>query len=273
MVGGKRNLLTALFVLIITGAVSAYIFNDLRKSAVNNLQPAVENTQTELTSLGGGTSGGYKVTLLPDKKPKTPSVSAKIPDLSLPITNYSHLDEAAFKAVSQNIAEITKSLKNDPNKELEWLNLSVYRKMLGDYEAAVSVLNYITTSWPSDYAPYNNLADLYQFYIKSYPLAEKNWLKVIELKPDYLQAYENLYGLYKDLYKEKQAQTLPILLKGLSVNPKSIDLMVFIARYYKNLGDKGNARVYYSKAIQEAKNQNNQSLTTSLEQEAVESEQ
>ena len=194
-----------------------------------------------------------------------------MPDLSLPVTNYSRLDEAAFKAISQNMAKIISELKNNPNNELGWLNLGVYRKMLGDYAGAVQILDYIVVSWPSDYAPYNNLADLYQFYIKNYPLAEKNWLKVIELKPDYLQAYENLHSLYKDLYQEKQAQSLPILLQGLKANPQSIDLMVFIARYYKSLGDKDNTQVYYSKAIQEAKNQNNPDLTGLLEQEAAES--
>ena len=194
-----------------------------------------------------------------------------MPDLSLPVTNYSRLDEVAFKTVSQNMAKIISELKNNPNNELGWLNLGVYRKMLGDYAGAVQILDYIVVSWPSDYAPYNNLADLYQFYIKNYPLAEKNWLKVIELKPDYLQAYENLHSLYKDLYQEKQAQSLPILLQGLKANPQSIDLMVFIARYYKSLGDKDNTQVYYSKAIQEAKNQNNPDLTGLLEQEAAES--
>lgn len=261
-----------LFVLIIAGVVSAYIFNDLRRSAiVNNPQPVVEETTTGVVSLDDGISGDYKINIIPNEEPKKPSTSIKIPDLNLPVTNNSHLDEAAFNAISQNLAEVVKKLKNDSNDELGWLYLGVYRKMLGDYAGAVQILDYVVVSWPSDYAPYNNLADLYQFYIKDYPLAEKNWLKVIELQPDYLQAYENLHALYKDLYQEKQAQSLPILLRGLSANPKSIDLMVFIARYYKSLGDKDNTRVYYSKAIQEAKNQNNPNLTGLLEQEVADS--
>src|SRR3989338_5128821 len=264
----QKNLLAILFVLIILGVVSTYIFKDLRKSTVNNLQPPVEEVETAPILLGDGISGDYKINVLPNEEPKNPSASAKIPDLSLPVTNYSRLDEAAFKAISQNISKIVLELKNEPNNELGWLNLAVYRKMLGDYAGAVQLLDYVVISWPSDYAPYNNLADLYQFYIKNYPLAEKNWLKVIELKPDYLQAYINLYDLYKDLYTEKQAKRLPILQQGLANNPKSIDLMVYIARYYRLAGDNAQARVYNDKAITEANNLGKGAVLDSLSKEA-----
>lgn len=270
MTNQRKNLLAMLFVLIVVGAVSVYIFKDLRKSVTNNVQPVDKSNELEPIYLDNQTSRGYKITVLPEEASKSPSASVKMPDLDLAVKNESNLNDAAFKVISQNTAKITKELKDEPNNELNWLNLAVYRKMLGDYAGSVKILDYVTILWPTDYAPFNNLADLYQFYIKNYPLAEKNWLKVVELKPDYIQAYENLHALYKDLYQEKQAQALPILLRGLNANPKGIDLMVFIARYHKNLGDKDNARIYYSKAIQEAKNQNNQNLTVTLEQEANE---
>lgn len=276
----QKNLLTALFVVIIVGVVSVYIFNDLRKPIIDPAQSIDKKIETKPLSLGDETSGqsirgnvgeGYKITILPNEDPKIPSPKPKIPDLSLSVTNYSHLDEAAFRAVSQNMAEVAQGLKKDPNNELGWLNLGVYRKMLGDYQEAANIINYVAIVWPDDYAPYNNLADLYQFYSKNYPLAEKNWLKVIELRPNYLQAYENLYNLYKDPnYKEKEAKALPVLLQGLGANPKSIELMLGIARHYRLVGDTDKSAVYYTKGIDEAKLEKNEQLEASLRSELAE---
>ena len=271
MTNQRKNFLTVFFIIAILGTVLSYVFIDLRKSAVvEQTQSAAKNTEVLNSSQTQSGQAEYKIISPPKEASK---LSIKLPDLNRPLVNYSHLDTLAFKVISDNTSDIVKKLTKNLDNEQDWLNLSVYRKMLGDYEGAVQVLDYIIVSWPSDYAPYNNLADLYQFYIKNYPLAEKNWLKVIELKPDYLQAYENLYGLYKDLYKEKQTLTLSTLLKGLDANPKSVDLMVYIARYYRTTGNNAQAKAYYNKAVTEAEAQKNEKLVGSLKAEAVESEQ
>lgn len=275
------NSLTAIFLVILVGGASFYIYRDLHKTIPNseiqkdisqNLSTAV-GTKEGAVSINTDEPGqNYKIESVPDvvSSTKTPQKSPKTPNLKLPVVNYSHIDNTAFEVAAQNIGILANDLQKDPKDELKWLNLAIFRKMLGDYQASVEILNYIAILWPKDYVPYNNLADLYQFYLKTYPLAEKNWLKVIELKPDYPEAYENLFNLYASAYKEKQALALPILLKGLTYNPRSTDLMLFLARYYRSVGDTEKATTYYNKAIDQANLEKNEQVETSLRSEMSE---
>ena len=270
MTNQRKNIFTAIFLLFIIGAVLSYVYSDLKKSTSTSATFEQKDIEAGPITLGDGSTGDYKITVVPSEETKTSVASAKIPDLNRPVTNNNRLDEAAFNTVSQKIEEITKKLKDDPKDELNWLNLGIYRKMLGDFEGAVSILNFVAVSWPSDYTPYNNLADLYQYYIKEYSLAEKNWLKVIELKPDYAQAYENLYGLYVSQYTEKQREALPILLKGVKNNPKSVELLIYVARHYRSSKDVANANIFYEKAMWQAKLDGNQQIVESIKLEASE---
>ncbi|MBI2476313.1 MAG: tetratricopeptide repeat protein [Candidatus Taylorbacteria bacterium] len=267
MTNQSKDFLALTFGIVLVGAISFYIYKDWHK--ITNLPLTQSENQSPKTQISIQTDKpeqSYKVETVPDATP-----GPKMPNMSLSVVNYSHIDNAAFEIVAKNIATLASELKKNPEDELKWLNLGILRKMLGDYQASVEILNYVAILWPTDYTPFNNLADLYQYYIKNYPLAEKNWLKVIELKPDYPEAYKSLYNLYKDPNnKEKEAKALPILLAGLENNPKSTELMVYIARHYRSLGDKDKAIIYYTKAIDEAKFEKNEQLESSLRSEAAE---
>ncbi len=272
MINQQKNFLTFSFVVILVGAISIYIYKDLHKPVSSPISQPEGNQNLPVSIISGKPGQNYKIEAVPiaSSSPKTAQKSPKIPNLSLPAVNHSQLDNTTFEIVAKNIGILANDLKKDPKDELKWLNLAIFRKMLGDYGSSVEILNYIAILWPNDYVPYNNLADLYQFYIKNYPLAEKNWLKVIELKPDYTDAYENLFTLYTTAYKEKQDHALPILIKGLGQNPQNTGLMVNIARYYRTAGDKAQAINYYTKAINEAKAQKNDQLELSFQTEMAE---
>ena len=273
MTNQQKNFLALIIIILLIGATAVYIYKDLNKS---DLKPPTQPTKDEQRSVSIETDqsnqGSYKVEVVDDvnNNGKTTAKTPKMPKLDLPVVNYSHIDDAAFEIAAKNIGILAEELKKNPKNELNWLNLAIFRKMLGDYQASVEILNYVAILWPNDYVPRNNLADLYQFYLKNYPLAEENWLKTIELKPDYIPAYENLYNLYIDLYKEKQTLALPILFQGLKNNPKNIDLMLYTARHYRSIGDKNESVNYYTKAVDEAKLQKNEKLETSIRFEIAE---
>ena len=272
MTNGQKNFLTWVFPVLLVIGISFYIYKDLYKeNGTSETQKGV-NQNIPVSIKTDQSDQNYKVEAVPvveTNAKKSVQSEARMPDLNLPVVNYSNIDDAAFKIASQSIGILVADIKKDPRNEDSWLNLGIFRKMLGDYSVSVGILNYVVALWPNDYVVYNNLADLYQFYIKNYPLAEKNWLKVVELNPIYIDAYTNLYPLYSDPnYKDKQSLARPILLKGLENNPKSIQLMMYLARHYKNLGDKNMATVYYNKAISEAKAQNNDQVASSIQSEA-----
>ncbi len=162
--------------------------------------------------------------------------------------------------------DLIKKLKIEPQNRDMWLDLAIDWKIIGDYQVSVEILNYIVILWPNDYVPFNNLADLYQFYIKNYQLAEKNWLKVIDLNPGYTDAYQNLYYLYE----QNQGEALKILLLGLKNNPKNTGFMILIARHYLSVGDKDSAIRYFNMAMAEAKAMKNDKLEKLLTEEMSE---
>ena len=257
--------------LLIVGLALAglgfYVYKDLHKSSVTPSSPVASKDSLTIDPANSGS--GYIVKMLDDKPAAVTQKPLPLPNLNLPVGNNAHLDTAFFNAAASNIRDLSAALKKNPDNEELWLRLGIQRKMLGDYQVVAGILNYVILEWPADYVPYTNLADVYQFYLKNYPLAEKNLLKVIALKPDNPQTYENLYNLYTGPYTEKKANALGTLLQGLTNNPTSIDLMVYIARYYKGVGDMASAATYYQKAISEAKSEHNGNLELSLKIEAA----
>lgn len=200
----------------------------------------------------------YKIEVVPMGNTASSSQNGSIAGLTLPsldqpiVAKYA-LPDPVFKAIENDITVTEARLKKDPNSQQNWIALAVYWKTLGDFDTAASILTFVTKGWPNDPVAYNNLGDLYQSYLKEYPLAEKNYLKVVALVPGFVQVYENLSDLYLTQYTEKSENALPILLKGFANNPKSADLAVYIARYYKGKNDAADAAAYYSRAFAIAK--------------------
>ncbi len=110
------------------------------------------------------------------------------------------------------------------------LQSAIELKNSGDYKRAEEVLLRITEEWKTDFVAFNNLGDLYQNYLKDYPKAEQAHRKVIELKPDFIQAYINLYDLYRLFYTEKKDQAVAILREGIMKNPQDTQLRVLLER-------------------------------------------
>lgn len=273
MISLKKNYLAIAFAIFLVGSVSYYIYNDLNNgSSDNSKDNTVTIGQPGITLDVGSPTGNYKIEVLDNKKvEKKSEIAIKSPDLSRVVTNQSRLSELSFNLAAKNIADLTKGLRAEPKNESKWLDLASYRKMIGDNEATAEILNYLTIVWSNDFVPYNNLADLYQNYDTNYQLAEKNWLKTIELKPVYVDAYINLYELYNDLYQGQKGKALPVLLKGLQNNSKNLTLLIYTARHYLSLEEKTQAMFYYNKAIEEAKAQGNNESEASFRVEMSES--
>lgn len=110
------------------------------------------------------------------------------------------------------------------------LQSAIDLKNNGDYRRAEEILLRITGEWKTDFVAFNNLGDLYQNYLKDYPKAETAHKKVIALNPAFIQAYINLYDLYRLYYTEKKDQAVVILREGLKNNPKDTQLRVLLER-------------------------------------------
>lgn len=245
----KKKMISVVLVLVIFVLVGFFLYKDLsgRYETTEDVTAGSEITPE-------GQDSGYKIETVSGGEVNQAVVGEviKAPALGLPVTNYKKIDNTAFELAKKNISILENDLKKNPDDEFKWVNLATFRKMVGDYQSSVTILTYVSKRWTIDHVPYINLADIYQYYLKDNKLAEKNLLKVIELKPDYSEAYINLYNLYKDSYTEKKDQAISVLLKGLKSSPRSTDIMINAARYYKNSGDVSSAKKYYNMAINEA---------------------
>lgn len=157
----------------------------------------------------------------------------------------------AQKIVREQIAGLVKKLTANPGVIDNWLSLGLYRKMSGEFGLAKEAWEYAKKLQPNDKQAYNNLADLYQFYLKDYPLAEKNWQKTVELDATFIGGYRGLYNFY---IQTKQATKAKMAVEdGLQKNPHSLDLLVLLANFYKEQGNPEQAKLYFTKALAEAK--------------------
>ncbi|MBI5400739.1 MAG: tetratricopeptide repeat protein [Candidatus Yonathbacteria bacterium] len=139
------------------------------------------------------------------------------------------------KITLANLEKAIASIKKDPKDADSWINLGIQRKQLGDYEGARDAWEYAKALDPNSVVPWNNLGDLYHFYLKDYKKSEENWKKTIALKPDYVQGYRGLYELYTYSMKEKASEIPVVLKQGIAKAPQATDLAVLLIEYEKSL--------------------------------------
>ena len=130
----------------------------------------------------------------------------------VPVNNKKSITNSAIKSLSEE-------LKIKPDFLNGWLQLGLLKKAVGDYQGAKESWEYAVTVWPDEYVAYNNLADLYHFYLKDFSKAELNAKKVIELNPNLAAGYRSLFELYTLSYKEKMDLAGDVLIDGIKNNP------------------------------------------------------
>lgn len=232
----KQIIFLLVFILIVVGVI--FIFPKKAETPTTTKEANTENVSVKGT-------GDFTIKPLPVGENLTP------PSLDSSINYATSITPEAKKILAADIERFRAALKKNPEDLNSWLELGLRYKMAGDYREAREVWEYSASLTPSDYISLANLGDLYRSYLKDYGKAEVNLLKAVKNKPDFIGGYRSLYELYYYSYKEKIAEAPKILLQGLTANPKSVDLMILLAQYYRDADDKTNALFYYDKAISE----------------------
>ncbi|MCR4330404.1 MAG: hypothetical protein NUV49_00780 [Patescibacteria group bacterium] len=259
----KQTIVNIILAAIV--AVSGYY---LYNNTFNSNPSSEEEISGETTSNPVGTSTTtnteplYTIEKIPTEKAK---ISA--PSLNRPLTFTGDIPLEAKKIITDNVKRLTDILKSDSSRFDAWLDLGSYRKQSGDYEGAREAWEYATLLLPGSYVPWNNLGDLYQYYLKDFVKAEKNFQQAIVSDPSFVQAYHSLFELYTLSYTEKAHLADDTLLEGLKKSPNNIDLLITLAQYYKGTGKTEEAKKYYKMAITEAEKAGNTALAESLKSE------
>lgn len=170
------------------------------------------NLGTKFPSWGNGNGDGGGEVFSKEEERVTHSLTPSLLD-SLKEQALNRKIPAGDAKIIKELKDLSLQLSREPNYLQGWLQVGILRKFLGDYEGASLAWQYASVIRPENYIAFNNLADLYYYYLKDFPKAKA------------------------------------ILLEGISKNPKSADLMVFLASLYKDQGDKQNSRKYYEEAL------------------------
>lgn len=223
----KKNIgVVGLVVLAIIAGV--LIYRDTRGSKIEITSDA-SNT---LKNLGIEMTGDGKVEMVPIEEKKLPPAPALVRSADF---NTAPLAPEIKKIVLANLASAISAIQKDSRGVDGWIGLGIQRKQLGDYEGARDAWEYAKALDPNNIVPWNNLGDLYHFYLKDYKKSEENWKKTIALKPDYVQGYRGLYELYSYSLKEKSSEIPVILKQGIAKNPEATELKAFLSDYEKSI--------------------------------------
>ena len=229
-------------------------------TATTSISVATTTQQSIVEGITG--TGHFKVTMLGD----TPVV----PDYKSIIVCQSNIPAAQCTQMQSQAVIFEQRIAKNVQDQMAWINLGTVRKVAGDYQGAIKAWQYIAKLYPTNPTAFANLADTYANFIKDYSKAETNYLTVIKLYPADTSSYTNLFTIYTTTsYKPTSTSAENILKRGITANPKAIDLQVILARYYKSLGRTADAKAQYTAAVANAQSQNNQSLATQIQQESA----
>lgn len=130
----------------------------------------------------------------------------------------------------------------------DWIALGGIKKFFNDYEGAKDAWEYAGVLYPNNALSFANLGSLYGFYLNDNIKAELNFKKALSNDPYQSTYYINLADFYKNVYIEKKAEAVNTLLQGMSVI-KDINIVLSLATYYRDIGDKVNALKYYQDVL------------------------
>jgi tetratricopeptide (TPR) repeat protein len=255
-------------IIIVIGAL-VFIANDFynKDTSSKNESEAVATTTT--TSIGNGVeiegTGDYTVNFIDSEE----IIDIESPSLDKSIVISALLDAEAKAILTNNIEELIEQLRVSSDRVDLWLKLGLYYKIAGDYEGAIEAWDYVSKVGPDsvNYIAYQNLGDLYHYYLKDFPKAEQNLRIAIENDKLNTRTYAMLHELYKYSYKQNTTLVTDVLFEGLVENPNNTDLLITLAAYYKEVGNSINAKKYYEQARDEAQKLGNTQLVELLNEE------
>jgi tetratricopeptide (TPR) repeat protein len=173
----------------------------------------------------------------------------------------------AKKVTIENTETLRGDIEEDPTDFQSWLDLAIQYKTVGDFEYAATIWEYLAEAVPTQAVQFNNLGNIYHFFLNDFEKSEKNYLLALEKDPGQTIYYIGLHELYKYSYKQDTSLAEEILLGGIEKTNNPIDLINTLARFYKDSGNKSKAIEYFTEARDKALLLGNKDLANKMQAE------
>lgn len=193
----------------------------------------------------------------------------RTPSLDRSVEFPADFPEAGKEIWNKNVTALKDRIKADPTDSSAWLDLAIYWRMVGDYEGAALIWQYLEKKTPQDPVPLHNLGNYYHLGKKDYKKAEDYYRRAIEANPSVAISYTSLHELYRYSYKQDTSSAVDVLLEGLDKvqDGSRIDLSMQLGSYFASKNDSQNALKYYTLARDAALELKNRDLAARIESE------
>ncbi|MEK7628600.1 MAG: hypothetical protein AAB421_04275 [Patescibacteria group bacterium] len=200
--------------------------------------------------------------------PKIENADIVAPKVPRKLVFPDYMQKDARKKVTDNINKLADAIHANPEEVSSWLDLALQYKVIDDFEGARETWEYLVAAAPKNAVSIYNLGYLYHFSLKDFPKAEEYFKKAIEIDPVQELYYMALHELYRYSYKQNTTLAVDTLLAGIKQSPKSINLPLALAAYYRDdKKDKVNTLKYFVMARDNAKEAANIQALEMLEKE------
>ena len=154
------------------------------------------------------------------------------------------------KQYKDELARLKSVLEKDPTDVEAWMKVGLLKKVFGNYVGARDAWEYAVNEFASnDATVLANLADLFGFYLGDKEKAEAYFERSIEADKNQTNVYINAADFYRNVYTEKEGEAEKTILQGLNNLPNDESLLIYLASYYRDKGDKKQAIEYYEKVL------------------------
>lgn len=223
-----KKLIFIAFVLLILIGAGFYLYKNpaiqglpLDENATSSSSQSYKN----IVNIGGvtieseGDMDSVKIEPVEIKNDK-PVVNIPAPNLDREIKITGEMSDEAKRIVTAKIQDLSGQLKKDSDNLENWLVLGVYRKTIGDLESAREIWEYASAIRPGNSVSFNNLGELYAYYLKDSKKAEENYAKAIENDPSAIYIYRNFFDFYRYFLKD-MTKARAVLEQGIAANPST----------------------------------------------------
>ncbi|MFA5173293.1 MAG: tetratricopeptide repeat protein [Candidatus Paceibacterota bacterium] len=186
------------------------------------------------------------------------------------IGNDAFIGKVPEKMLNDSKAELSRlknALEKDPGNIDDWIKVGMIKKFFNNYIGARDAWEYAKYLNDTNSSIYYNLGNLYGMYLKDNIEGEENFKKALELEKGETSFYINFADFYRSFYTEKKAEAEGVIQEGLKNMPNDGSLLIYAGGYYKELGDKEKALLYFKKAL--ALDPNNQELKSEIEKLSI----